>query len=157
MIIVPKFRSTKPANSSTNGDKQYAEDFEKLFGEIGWFRGQELGENLESSKDWTHCGANDDKDWEHKQNPPWMVPQKKIVAPQESIHSKNLKKGRCPHGVPWYHAETECGWCRVATLQQEENAVNYINLVEEGQQVNEEKIQPTVFVKRLNGRSGSLN
>jgi hypothetical protein len=87
-----------------------------------------------------------------------MAPQKKItITPQESVYSKNLKKGHCTHGIPWYHAETDCGWCRVTTLQQKENAVNYINLVEQGQQVKKEEIQPTVFVKRLNGRSGSLN
>ena len=85
-----------------------------------------------------------------------MTPQKKIIITQESIHSENLKKGRCAHGIPWYHAETECGWCRVTALQQQENAVNYMHPVEEGQQKKDE-IQPTVLVKRLNGRPGSLN
>ncbi len=76
---------------------------------------------------------------------------------RESIYEKNLKKGRCPHGVPWYHAETECGWCRVAEMQKNEETSQTVNFICHAAEEEEVKTEPTIKVQRLNGWSGSLN
>ena len=137
-------------------DNQYLEAMDCVLKGTGWFNEQERKNN------WSHCGANDDKNWESQRNPIWTHPAKSKAAKpqaQETIYAKNLKKGRCSHGVPWYHAETECGWCRVDAMKQNETSVNFVHVAQREAPKIEEEVDtlPTVKVKPLNGWYESLN
>src|SRR5215212_3706592 len=132
----PQHQTIRWDDSQTDYPIDYARDLDPPYEDNHYLNA--LGGIISSmgrkcTNDYSYWGTHDNKNWEESNQSTKM---KTPIQKQDSIYTKNLKKGRCPHGIPWYHAESECGWCRVNAMKTSNNvSVNHVNVIQNSNKV----------------------